>query len=192
MLEPLRTAALFLIQTLFTAYLLTIGLRLLLQLAHASAYNPITLFMIRLTNPVIRPLQRLLPYFRGVDWAIVAALVLLQLVQLMLVVWLQSLRFPYGWGLFLWVLATLGQLLATLYFYAIIIRVILSWLMPIYGSPLLEFVYVLTEPLLSYCRRRLPLIAGIDLSPLFAIIILQLLSILIFTPLSDLGQAHAL
>jgi YggT family protein len=192
MTNPFISAILFVVQVLFTLYIAVVALRLLLQIAQASVRNPITQFIIRITNPCIRPLQRFIPRWKDVDWAIVVVLVLLQIIELFLMIWVPTFHIPNFFGLLLWTLGSLGQLLAHIYSYAILIRVILSWIMPIYGSPVMEVVYVLTEPMLSYLRRWLPLIAGIDLSPLFAIIILQLFAILLFTPLSQMGQIYTL
>ncbi|MGB6977294.1 MAG: YggT family protein [Gammaproteobacteria bacterium] len=188
--NPFIKAILFLIQVAFSLYIAAMALRLVLQIAQANVRNPITQFIIRITNPCIRPLQRFIPRWKDVDWAIVVVLVLLQLIELFLIGWLSTRHIPNFWGLLLWTCGDLGQLLTNIYSYAILIRVILSWIMPIYGSPLMEVVYVITEPMLSYFRRWLPLIGGIDLSPLFAIIILQLFSILLFTPLIQIGQTY--
>jgi YggT family protein len=180
MTNPFISAALFIIQIGFSLYITAMALRLVLQLAQASVRNPITQFIIRITNPCIRPLQHFIPRWKEVDWAIVVVLVLLQLLELFLMTWLRTGHLPNFLGLLCWS----GG--------AIFIRILLSWIMPVYGSPLMEVVYVITEPLLSYFRRWLPLIVGIDLSPLFAIIILQLFSILLFTPLNQIGQTYIL
>jgi YggT family protein len=192
MTNPFISAALFIIQIGFSLYITAMALRLVLQLAQASVRNPITQFIIRITNPCIRPLQHFIPRWKEVDWAIVVVLVLLQLLELFLMTWLRTGHLPNFLGLLCWSGGALGQLLITIYSYAIFIRILLSWIMPVYGSPLMEVVYVITEPLLSYFRRWLPLIVGIDLSPLFAIIILQLFSILLFTPLNQIGQTYIL
>jgi YggT family protein len=190
--NPFIKAILFVIQVGFSLYISAMALRLVLQIAQASVRNPITQFVIRITNPCIRPLQRFAPRWKGIDWAIVLVLVLLQLIELFLVGWLSTLHVPNFLGLLFWAAGALGQLLANIYSYAILIRVILSWIIPVYGSPLMEVVYVITEPMLAYFRGWLPLIAGIDLSAVFAIIILQLFSILLFTPLSQIGQTYIL
>ncbi len=74
-------------------------------------------------------------------------------------------------------LATVFYWALDIYFWLIIARAVLSWVNPDPYNPIVRFLYNVTEPVLGYLRRRLPLVfGGIDLSPLVvlaAIIFLQ-------------------
>jgi YggT family protein len=64
------------------------------------------------------------------------------------------------------------QLLATVIWLLLIARVIISWVMPLGGGGLVAFVYQVTEPILAPIRRVIPPTAGIDWSPLIAMLLL--------------------
>jgi len=64
------------------------------------------------------------------------------------------------------------QLLAYLLWFLLLARVVMSWTNPRGGGGLVAFVYQATEPILAPIRRLLPPTAGIDWSPLIAILLL--------------------
>lgn len=72
-------------------------------------------------------------------------------------------------GNFIFLLATVLSLL-------IVVRVILSWVMPTGGGPFAAFVYAATEPLLAPIRNLLPPTGAFDLSPMIALVVLQLVT----------------
>ncbi|MEZ5584210.1 MAG: YggT family protein [Candidatus Competibacteraceae bacterium] len=79
------TAALFLIQTLFGFYILAVLLRFLLQWVRADFYNPLVQFLVKLTNPPLIPLRRIIPGFMGLDMAAVVLMIGLKIDELLLV-----------------------------------------------------------------------------------------------------------
>jgi len=181
-------AGIFLIQALFGFYILAVLLRLLLQWARASFYNPISQFLVKITNPPLVPLRRVIPGIAGIDLASVVLLVALQLAELVLIGLLlgQGLHFT---GLLVLTLAKLISLLLTVFLFSILIQVILSWVRPGDSNPMSDLLYSLNEPLLGPARRLLPPISGFDLSPILVLLALQLLSILVVAPLADLGRS---
>lgn len=186
-MNSLQTALVFLIQLLFDFYILLLLLRVILQYQHANYFNPICQFIIKITDPVVSPLQRFIPGFKGIDLAIVTVIFILAIIESIFIVWLQVGQFPAILGLLLFALGRLMMQVINLYLYAIIINVILSWL----GSPktiaLREVAALVSEPLLAPARRYIPPISGIDLSPVAVIVVLQLLVILIINPLMNTG-----
>jgi YggT family protein len=70
------------------------------------------------------------------------------------------------------VLVNFIQMLATVLWFLLIARVVLSWTNPMGGGGLVAFVYQVTEPILAPIRRVLPPTGGIDWSPLIAMLIL--------------------
>src|SRR5690606_15981836 len=94
LMNGLTTAAVYVIQTLGSLYLLIVLLRFILQLVRADFYNPLSQFIVRATSPLLMPLRRIIPGFGGVD---LASLVLAILVQLALMV-VTLLLMGYGVG----------------------------------------------------------------------------------------------
>jgi len=180
----MQDAALFILRTLFDLYILTFALRLILQWSRVDARNPFCQFILRLTNPLVLPLRRALPPVGAVDSATLFALLALQAALTWALVQLACLADPGLMQLLaLTILRTL-QLLLRIFFFAILIHVVLSWVSPGGYSPAAVLVDAIANPLLAPFRRFIPPIAGIDLSPLFALILLQALIVLL--PLRDL------
>ena len=173
------TAALiYLISTITDLYVAAILLRLLLQWVRADFYNPLSQFLIKVTNPVLVPARRIIPSIGKLDTASVVVMLLLELVQLVIINQLtQADR-----GMQFLLLFTVQKLLITLlvtYFVLIIARVIVSWIAAQSRHPLIPLIHQLTEPVLRPFSKLIPPIGGIDLSPLFALISLRFLLLLL-------------
>lgn len=186
--QYIATAAVFLIDTFFNLYIVAVLLRFLMQWVRADFYNPMSQFLIKVTNPVLRPLRRVIPGLAGVDLASVVLLIGLQMLDL----FLSGLALGHGpsvQGLFVTAIAELLSTLLTLYFITILIEVVLSWLGPGTYNSFVILVHQLNEPLLVPARRMLPPMGGIDFSPFVIVIALQLLKILLVAPISDIGRS---
>ncbi len=180
-------AGTFLIQTLFGLYAGAVMLRFLLAVVRADFYNPVSQFLVKVTNPPLLPLRRIIPGIMGIDMASIVLLVALQATQLLLIAAVQGFGIQ-PLGLLVLTLAGLLSLLFTIYFFTILIQVILSWVSPGNYNPAVALIHSLNEPLLGRARRILPPISGFDLSPILVLIGLQLLEILLVTPIQDLGR----
>ncbi|WP_455211431.1 YggT family protein [Kaarinaea lacus] len=183
-------AGVFLIQTLFGLYLVAVMLRFLLQMTRADFYNPVSQFLVKVTNPPLIPLRRIIPGLAGIDMAAVVLLLVIQAVELVLVGLVQgfSLGIP---GLLVLTVAELLNLLLNIYFFTILIQVILSWVNPGGYNPAVALLYSLNEPILSRARRVIPPISGFDLSPIVVFIGIQLIKILLVSPIADMGKRLA-
>lgn len=175
----LNQALYFLIDNLVTLFLIALLLRVYLQLVRAPSQNPISHFVIALTDFAVRPLRRVIPGFRGYD---VATLLLAWLVAFALLLILNSLArgLPPIDGSVLLVFALLALVhLLRLAIYivigAVVLQAILSWVNPY--SQLAPLLNSLTRPFLRPVRRIVPPIANVDLSPLVVLLICQLLLI---------------
>src|SRR5574344_1401037 len=93
-MNGLNTAAIYVLQTLGSLYLLIVLLRFILQLVRADFYNPLSQFAVKATKPLLNPLRKVIPGFGGLD---LASLVLAILVQLFLMA-LTLLLMGYGVG----------------------------------------------------------------------------------------------
>lgn len=168
----------FLISTLFSLYILTVMLRFLLGLVRADFYNPVSQFLVRITNPVLVPLRKVIPSIGKLDISAVVLMIALQVLALTLILLLRGGGVPVGTVILL-SLAQLVSLAINVFFFAIIIQVILSWVNPGTYNPVTSLINSLTGPILRPIQQLIPPISGIDLSPLFAIIGLQVLRMLV-------------
>ena len=187
----LGNAAVFLIQTLFGLFILAVLLRLLLQWVRADFYNPMAQFVVKVTNPVLRPLRRYVPGYAGIDFAALLLLVGLKLIELGLTAWVLDRGFGLP-GLLVVTVADLLKLTTYVFIFSIIVQAVMSWVNPMGYNPVTAILYRLNEPLLGPARRLIPPISGIDLSPLAVLILLQLTLMLLVQPLSDIGWGLAL
>lgn len=186
-MNPLINATIFLIKILFNFYILILMLRLILQWGRISTLNPLSHFLLTVTNPVIKPLQRFFPKRSKIEWATLVTLILLQMITLALISWLSADIVPNIAALIVLSIASLLKLLINIFFYAIIIMIILSWVNPTLQNPLTNILFYLTEPLMRPARRFIPPIGGFDFSPIAVIIVLQLLIIIFVQPLLHFG-----
>ena len=170
----LNDAAVFIIKTLGSLYLLIVLLRFILQLVRANFYNPLCQFIVKATQPLLKPLRRVIPSMFGLD---MSSLVLALIVQMLLMAVILTLKgFEVDWLLLMpWSVIALFSLFLNVLFYAMIISVILSWVAPGSHNPGAELVAQITEPVLAPFRRIIPNLGGLDISPIFAFIALQLL-----------------
>jgi YggT family protein len=173
----------FLISTLFSLYIMAVMLRFLLGLVRADFYNPVSQFLVRITNPLLIPLRKVVPSIGKFDSAAMLLMIVLQLAAITLILLLRREGISSA-VLVIITLATLVSLLINVYMFAIIVEVIISWMNPGSYHPVSSLLHSLTSPLLRPIRHLVPPIAGIDLSPLFAIIGLQVLKMLILPLLS--------
>ncbi|EZQ17925.1 YggT family protein [Pseudomonas sp. G11-1] len=180
----MNMAAIYIVQTLGSLYLLIVLLRFILQLVRADFYNPLSQFIVRATQPILRPLRRVIPGFAGIDFASLVLALIVQLVVMAIIIKLMGYALPAILQLLVWSLVGITALFLKIFFFALIISVILSWVAPHSHNPAAVLVYQLCEPVLAPIRRFLPSLGGLDLSPIFAFIALNLLDMLVVTNLA--------
>ena len=171
-------AFIYLISTITDLYVTAILLRLLLQWVRADFYNPLSQFLIKVTNPVLVPARRIIPSIGKLDTASVVIMLLLELIQLVAIGLLSKTAFGFQFLLLFAFKKLLITLLIT-YFVLIIARVLVSWIAAQSQHPLIPLIYQLTEPVLKPFSKLLPPLGGVDLSPLFALIALRFLLLLL-------------
>lgn len=179
-------AGVFLVSMLFYLYLTILMLRFMLQLVKADFYNPISQALVKLTSPPLRPLRRIIPGVYGIDMASLVLMLLVKLAEIWLLGMLLGVHKGIGQMLLLAV-AGLLSLALNLMMFCIIVQIIISWINPGAYNPVTSLLYRLTEPVLAPARRILPPVAGIDFSPLVAIIVIQLAQILVVGPIHGLA-----
>jgi YggT family protein len=169
----------FLIGTLFSLYIILVMVRLLLAMVRADFYNPLSQAVVKLTNPPLLPLRRVIPPIGKLDTAAVVLLLVLQIVEVWLLAWIGGLSPSLIAVLYISVIK-LVRLVIYVYIAALIIQAILSWVSPGgYGNPVAALLHSLTEPLLRPLRRVIPPVGMLDLTPLVALIGLYALLIVV-------------
>jgi YggT family protein len=176
----------YLIDVVFGLFTFTLLLRFMMQTMRAPFRNPLGQAVMALTDWIVKPLRRVLPGYKGLDWASLVATILFQFL------WLLALRLVFGGfgftgdGILFLVVRTVFELVdhvLWLFIVIVIVQAILSWVAP--DGPLSGLLNALTFPLLRPIRKVIPPIGGsLDLSPLVFIVAAQILLML-------LGNAQA-
>jgi YggT family protein len=162
----------FIVSTIAQLVLLLFLLRFWMPLLRVDFHNPLAQGILRITSPVIVPVRRLLPPIGRVDTATVLVLLVLQTLTIFLLLLLSGRMYdPLAIGIVAVIQLAVQSL--QLFFFVVLISVILSWIAPQTYHPVVAMVSSLAEPVLRPFRRLVPLIGGLDISPIFAIILLQ-------------------
>ena len=179
-MTALHNVVLFIANIFFSFCVFVILLRILLQFFRANFHNPICQLVAKMTNPVILPLRKILPRVSFIDLSSVIVLLIIEILKFMTLGFIQGIFISLPFNIIMSLTDMILQTIDIL-FYAILIRVILSWINSPNTMVLAEIVYLLTEPMLGRIRRIVPPIAGLDLSPIVAFILLKILSIVILS-----------
>lgn len=167
----------YIVNTLLTICLYIFILRSWMQYARVNFYNPFTQFIIKITQPILGPLKKVLPYFSKLDSA---SLLVIYLIALIKIIFLCAYRFNYPvWDIQYLIFAVYAVLHAIghLIFWLLLIRAILSWISRGQSSAE-DLLYQLTEPLVQPIRRIIPPLGNIDLSFMVVVFILYALNML--------------
>src|ERR1700761_5137837 len=172
------TALIFIVDTLLSLALFVVLARLLLQWVRADFRNPIAQAVVRITNPLILPLRRVLPPVGKIDSASVVAVLLVTVIKVGVLFALDGYTPGVEWWLRSVAIELVMALLKT-YLYAILLYALLSLIAPGGYSPLQAVLASICEPVLRPFRRLIPPIGGLDLSPLWAVIAIEALLLLL-------------
>lgn len=172
-------ALIFVIDSVLTFLVYAFLLRVLLPLVRADFRNPLSQAILALTSWLVHPLRRVLPPVGRLDTASVVALLAVQIVATLVLFRLQAGVVPPLVPLVLAALRSLVLSVLLLYTVLIFIYALLSFVAPGARSPATALLASLCEPLLMPLRRMLPIVGGLDFSPLVAIVALQALRLLI-------------
>jgi YggT family protein len=168
----------FIINTLAHLYILVLLLRLLLPWLNGDYRNPLVQAIMKLTSPVVVPLRRLVPPVGRVDTATLLIAFAVQYLTILVILLIKGVTASIP-PIALTALIDLVMITIRLFVFAILIRIILSWISPGTYNPATAIITTLTDPVLRPLQRFIPSIGGLDLSPLFAMILLMALNILI-------------
>ena len=182
----------YLIQTLLSVYLVAMLLRFLLQVVRADFYNPISQFLVKITNPLVLPLRRVIPGFAGIDMASLLLALLLQLGAIVALLLINGLGMPNILLLLLWSALGVIGLLVKIYFFALLGMIILSWVAPGSNQPAIYLLHQITEPVMAPFRKALPAMGGMDFSPILLFILINIIQIALRHMAAGVGLHPAL
>ncbi|MBS8242053.1 YggT family protein [Marinobacter lipolyticus] len=164
-----------------TFYMTIVLLRFLLQLARADFYNPISQFVVKATNPLLRPLRRIIPGWGGIDGAALVLAVLIQALAFFLILVAMNSGVPAinPITLLVWAALNVLDLIVKIYFWSVIAVVVVSWIAPGSHHSAIQLVAQITEPVMRPVRKIMPSMGGLDLSPIIVFLILNVVSVVI-------------
>ena len=176
-MSALNEITVYLLQTFLSLYLVAMLLRFLLQLVRADFYNPVSQFLVKITNPVLIPMRRIIPGFGGLDVAALVIAIVLQMIAIALLMALNGIGLPGVITLLVWAVLGVIGLLINIYFFALLATIILSWIAPGSSHPVLYRLQQITEPVMAQVRQLLPPMGGLDLSPILLFILINIIQI---------------
>lgn len=181
----MQQALTFIVGTISQLYLFVVLLRLWLPWLRADFRNPIAQGILRLTSPLVIPVRRFVPPVGRLDTATVIVAFVLQYLTILVILLING-SMAGILPIAITALLDLVILSCRLFTFAIIIHIVLSWVAPGTYNPATALIAMLVEPVLRPFRRVVPSLGGLDISPIFAIILLQALSIVLSTELRPL------
>lgn len=165
-MNPINNVLDFLIHVLFTSYIYAVIIRMLLGFTRADFYNPFSQFILTITNPVLKPLRKLIPSVGNVDTSAIVLIVALKFIELAVRSFLASKQVLLSSLILPAILGVLNQVV-NIFIFAIIILVVISWVAPhMHGqsNPITPILRSITEPLIRPARKLIPPIGVFDLS----------------------------
>ena len=181
----------YLIDVVFGLFTFALLLRFVMQLMRAPFRNPLGQALIALTDWIVKPLRRVLPGYKGLDWASLIATVLFQFLWVLAILLIFGGFAMTGDGILFLLVRTVFELVdhvLWLFIVIVIVQAILSWVAP--DGPLSGLLNALTFPILRPIRKVIPLIGGtLDLSPLVFIVIAQVLLMLLASAQAQMMSA---
>ena len=174
--NELGSAGLMLVNTLINIYLFLLMLRFLLQASRADYYNPLSQSVVKITQPAVGLFQGFLGPMAGrFDLATLAAGFVLKVVSIIAIFMVIGAGMPPIAGLLIAGVAALANAILKIYFFAMIVMIILSWVAPNASHPGALLVMQLVEPIMAPVRKVIPPLGMIDLSPIVVFIAINLI-----------------
>lgn len=168
----------FIIATLFHLYAFALILRFVLQWVQADFYNPLSQFVVKITSPVVTPARRLIPGYKGMDLAtLLVCYLILALSQFIIQTLGDYPLTPMSVGIL--AITDLVSLIIDLFFYAILVQALISWINPGNFNPITSVLASVTSPVLRPVQKFIPPLGGMDISPIFAMIGLKVIEMLV-------------
>jgi YggT family protein len=165
----------FLLDFAFDALLMLLVLRVWMQQVRADFYNPLSQFIVKVTNPLVIPLRRIIPGFGGVDVSTLLLAFTVATLKFILIPLINGGELNIISALYLGFIYLIKQT-GILLFMLMLVMALMSWVVQGY-NPTQAIFHQLTEPFLKPIRRIVPSIGGLDLSVLIAFLLLNVINI---------------
>ena len=178
-------AAVFLVQTLLGMYVMILIIRFLLQLTRADFYNPIAQALVKVTQPVVSPFQKVLPRTGRISMPTLLVAFIAQALLIGMVFILSGYGWPNPLNMAIWSLIGLASQVLDILFFAILGSIILSWVAPQSSHPATMLLHQITEPVMAPARRMMPNLGGLDFSPIVVFIVINLIEMMALYPLAQ-------
>jgi len=183
--DYLTNPLLFVLDVIFNLFLLAVVLRFLFQWLRVDFYNPLSQTIVKMTSPLVNPLRKVIPGLAGLDMASLLLAILIAALKAFLFIQFRGQTAGIS-SIIVMALYEVISLTLNIFLFSIFILVILSWVAPGQRNPIISVLYQLTAPILLPLRRIIPDLGGIDLSPMVAIVAIQVAKMLILPPLAHL------
>ena len=171
-----------LISATFYFFILILFLRLLFQLVRADFHNPLSQFIVKVTNPVLVPVRRIVPPMGHLDSASLLLIVVIKIIELCLKQLIVYGGISSFYNIFAVSIIELVHMGLNFYLFAIIGQIILSWVAPYNDNPAVGILYQITEPVMRPARKLIPPMGGLDVSPIIILLSIQVLELLLLHP----------
>lgn len=189
MMTNINAALILLINTVFQLYLYVLMIRVIIVWERFDYFNPLTQLVVRLTDFIIKPLRKMIPNMGRYEIATILVIVALEIIKFILITYI-SVGAVNIIGILIVAAADMIKLLTTTFFYAIIAQVILTWVQPF--SYVNRILYDFTAPIMRPLQRVIPTIGGIDITPIPALLLLEITNMVIVNSMMMVGAGIAL
>ncbi|MFZ8928641.1 MAG: YggT family protein [Pseudohongiellaceae bacterium] len=183
------------VNTLGGLLVLALLSRFLLQASHADFYNPVSQALAKLTAPILNPFLKIIPAWRNFNIAALIVSLVISTLASAIMIYSAGYALPSLGDLISWSVLGLISLTLNIYFWGLLISIVASWVAPYSGNPALFLIQQLLEPIQSRLRKIIPPMGGLDFSPIFIFLAIQVLEIMVVGTLRQglgLGEQAAM
>jgi len=176
---------LLIINMLGGLYIFTVIMRFLLQATRADFYNPVSQSIVKFSSPLLNPLRKVIPSYKGFDFAALVLALLLNTLATISMILIAGFALPGIGSIVAWSFIGLLDFILNIYFYGLLISIIASWIAPYSGNPVLLLIHQLLGPIMKKVHKVIPPMGGLDFSPIFVFLGIQAVEILLVQSLAQ-------
>ena len=177
----------FVLVTIVSFFQFALILRLLFEIMRVNFYNPVCQIIIKLTDPILKPLGFIPLYV----WRINLIIIILATAVTALKIYLPYISTGFEFSINTLIVASFGKFLDeifTIIWWCIIIGAIGSWFMAYNSHPIFTLIDEICEPLYRPIRNMIPATSGIDFSPIILLVAIKVLQMIIVPPIFHLAN----
>jgi YggT family protein len=182
---------LFIVNSLATFLVGAVLLRFLLQWVRADFYNPLSQAIVQITNPLLKPLRKIIPGWAGLDLAALVLALGLQLVFVTLILLMSGASAGfYGGAVVIWALIEMALLVIGIYLIAMVVVSVASFIAPHSRHFALLLLHQLLDPISRPLRNKIPPLGGLDLSFMLLFAVLMIIRMLLMGIGREMGLPY--